>query len=52
MKLRLIDRDLLWIKFVDHYWDSFEKDRDLILTHINSVMDMVENHNTDEEEHK
>jgi hypothetical protein len=38
---RLIDRDELWTLFVMHYWDSFQKDRDLILSHINDVMMMV-----------
>ena len=38
MHHRLIDRDQLWTLFVGHYWDSFHKDRDLILSHINAVM--------------
>ena len=35
---RHIDRDELWALFVDHYWDSLAKDRDLILCHISSVL--------------
>jgi hypothetical protein len=41
MSLRLVNRDELWTKFVQHYWDSCQKDRDLILTHIENVMRMV-----------
>ena len=36
-----IDRDELWALFVDHYWDSLAKDRDLILCHISSVLMMT-----------
>ena len=38
---RHIDRDELWALFVDHYWDSLAKDRDLILCHISSVLMMT-----------
>lgn len=42
MQPRLIDRDELWKLFVEHYWDSFAKDRDLILCHVEAVMRMAE----------
>jgi hypothetical protein len=35
---RSINRDKVWALFVDHYWDTFQRDRDLILSHINSVL--------------
>ncbi len=35
------DRDELWALFVLHYWDSLQKDRDLILDHILAVMAML-----------
>lgn len=41
MTQRLIDRDEIWNLFVDHYWDSLEKDRDLILCHIDAVLQMA-----------
>lgn len=39
---RLIDRDKLWGLFVDHYWDTLQKDRDLILCHVESVLRMIQ----------
>jgi len=41
MTQRLIGRDEIWKLFVGHYWDSFEKDRDLILCHIDAVLQMT-----------
>lgn len=38
---RLIDRDKVWALSVDHYWDSFQKDRDLILCHVDAVLRMT-----------
>jgi len=38
LPIRLIDRDKVWALFVDHYWDSFQKDRDLILCHVEEVL--------------
>lgn len=35
---RLIDRDAIWKSFCEHYWDTFDKDRDLILDHIMVVI--------------
>lgn len=40
----LIDRDDLWERLCQHYWDSLQKDRDLILTHIEAVLRMIPNH--------
>lgn len=28
--------------FEDHYWDSFEKDKNLIMAHINAVLTMLQ----------
>lgn len=28
--------------FTDHYWDSFEGDKDLVLKHVNAVLDLHE----------
>jgi hypothetical protein len=36
--MRLIDRDKVWASFVMHYWDSVQKDRDLILCHVEAVL--------------
>jgi hypothetical protein len=38
---RLIDRDEVWDLFCKHYWDSFQKDRDLILCHVDAVLQMA-----------
>ena len=38
---RLIDRDEVWALFCDHYWDSFQNDRDLILCHVDAVLRMT-----------
>jgi hypothetical protein len=38
---RLIDRDKVWALFVDHYWSTFQDDRDLILDHVNTVLMMT-----------
>jgi hypothetical protein len=38
---RLINRDEVWKLFCDHYWDSFQKDRDLILCHVDAVLRMA-----------
>lgn len=40
---RLIDRDKLWKLFVQHYWDVAQKDRDLILCHVDAVLRMIPN---------
>lgn len=41
MTERLINRDKLWELFVQHYWDTFHKDRDLILCHVENVLRMI-----------
>jgi hypothetical protein len=28
--------------FKDHYWDSLEKDRDIVIAHISAVLDMYD----------
>lgn len=42
-EVRLIDRDKIWNLFVGHYWDSCAPQRDLILSHISSVLMMCPN---------
>lgn len=52
MDRRLIDRDEVWKLFVDHYWDSFQQQRDLILCHVDAVLRMtppVDSSRADEE---
>jgi hypothetical protein len=41
LERRLIDRDEVWNLFCDHFWDSFQKDRDLILCHVDAVLRMA-----------
>lgn len=48
MEPRLIDRDKVWELFCHHYWDSFQKDRDLILCHVDAVLRMTPNVNDGE----
>lgn len=37
----LVDVDEVWTLFCHHYWDSFQKDRDLILCHVEAVLRMA-----------
>jgi len=37
----MINRAKTEALFDDHYWDSFQQDRDLILQHVRSVLDMA-----------
>lgn len=43
--LRYIDRDKLWEEFVKHDWGGLSKERDLILSHIESVLRGMPDHN-------
>jgi hypothetical protein len=39
--LDLVDCQELWALFCDHYWDSIQKDRDVILWHVDAVLKMA-----------